>query len=725
MMLYACSWARPVCTGPGALLLVLWLPDLADRDPLQATTVAIPEIDQGTNPNHRREHGGQNTDHVYHRKTTDGTGTEGQQSNTHNQTGQVGVKNSGPGAIKTQAWRGAFRTGRGRVRLRTQSSCAGSDHHAQCCSRVLWLRAARCEHQPPWSHSALAERLACPLAAGSARHRAGPGPAPWGGRRGWPASPARGGQVQGDGVVGGGRRGVLVQFALDQVFGLELNIGGLKTETRSGAGSVLLKIRARRRNIVFLEQLFNMADQVGFKPDRGFGAGNLHSRRLTKQIGQGIDQADRQRDQDDDIFPEGITIHGISTTGAEMATPDRSPGSEALQRLDGAFRQNSRNGHALDQNFNRLVGQVGHFNGQVVVVNFADFAQQTTGSDDFVAFGQIEMQIVQGIQTRAGNFIGTLQMMQVATREMLASMAGAAGVQRAGVIAVAGIAYFDVAVTGKQPAIARIAGGHDAVKHIHTLADPFHQVFRCTHTHEIAGGMGGQFRSGVRQNAHHVFFGLAYGQAANGVALKADFGQASQGFVAQVFVHAALHNAKQGVGIGQLLEFLTRTAGPAQGHAHGSGRFIMRGGAVVNQVGRAFVEHHGNVGVQGILDLHGHFRGQEQALAGDGGGKFHPFFGNLAHAFQAEHLKTARIRQDGLVPLHEVVQALVLVHDLRARTQPQVEGVAQDDLRANLVQFVRHHGLDAAIRAYRHEDGGLHHTVVQGDLATASGAIGA
>src|SRR5690606_12842298 len=88
---------------------------------------------------------------------------------------------------------------------------------------------------------------------------------------------------------------------------------------------------------------------------------------------------------------------------------------------------------------------------------------------------QIEMQIVQGIQTRAGNFIGTLQMMQVATREMLASMAGAAGVQRAGVIAVAGIAYLDVAVTGKQPAIARIAGRHHAVEHVHTLADPFHQ----------------------------------------------------------------------------------------------------------------------------------------------------------------------------------------------------------------------------------------------------------
>jgi hypothetical protein len=65
-----------------------------------------------------------------------------------------------------------------------------------------------------------------------------------------------------------------------------------------------------------------------------------------------------------------------------------------------------------------------------------------------------------------------------------------------------------------------------------------------------------------------------------------------------------------------------------------------------------------------------------------------------------------------------------LFHDFRARAQPQVEGVAQHDLRADLFQFVRHHGLDAAIGAHRHEDGRLDHAVVQRDAAAAGAAVG-
>ena len=41
--------------------------------------------------------------------------------------------------------------------------------------------------------------------------------------------------------------------------------------------------------------------------------------------------------------------------------------------------------------------------------------------------------------------------------------------------------------------------------------------------------------------------------------------------------------------------------------------------------------------------------------------------------------------------------------DVRARPQPQVERVAEDDLRADLVQFGGRHRLDGAVRAYWHE----------------------
>src|SRR3546814_4208524 len=84
--------------------------------------------------------------------------------------------------------------------------------------------------------------------------------------------------------------------------------------------------------------------------------------------------------------------------------------------------------------------------------------------------GQVKMQIMQRIQARTRDFVGALQMMQVGPGEMAASVAGAGGIQRPGVVAVARIAYLDVAETREKPAIARIAVGNDALEHVHAPA---------------------------------------------------------------------------------------------------------------------------------------------------------------------------------------------------------------------------------------------------------------
>ncbi len=228
----------------------------------------------------------------------------------------------------------------------------------------------------------------------------------------------------------------------------------------------------------------------------------------------------------------------------------------------------------------------------------------------------------------------------------------------------------------------------------------------------------------MRQDAHHVFLGLAYRQPADRVAVKADVLQSGQGFVAQRLVHAALHDAKERVRVAQAVEFVARAAGPAQRHAHRAGRLFDGGGAAVDFIGRALVEHHDDVGVERTLDAHRFFRREEQARAVDGRGELDAFLGDLAHALQAEHLEAARIGQDGLVPLHEAMQAAMLFHDFGARAQPQVESVAQHDLRADFLELVRHHRLDAAVGAHRHEDGGLDHAVVQRDAAAAGAAVG-
>ncbi len=54
---------------------------------------------------------------------------------------------------------------------------------------------------------------------------------------------------------------------------------------------------------------------------------------------------------------------------------------------------------------------------------------------------------------------------------------------------------------------------------------------------------------------------------------------------------------------------------------------------------------------------------------------------------------------------------------IEAGPHPQVKGVAQYDLRAHVFKRLRHHALDRAIGADRHEDGGLHHAVVERQFA--------
>jgi hypothetical protein len=53
--------------------------------------------------------------------------------------------------------------------------------------------------------------------------------------------------------------------------------------------------------------------------------------------------------------------------------------------------------------------------------------------------------------------------------------------------------------------------------------------------------------------------------------------------------------------------------------------------------------------------------------------------------------------------MHEIVQVAVPADDLGAGPQHQVEGIAENDLRAALDEFLRRHRLDRAVGADRHE----------------------
>ena len=48
-----------------------------------------------------------------------------------------------------------------------------------------------------------------------------------------------------------------------------------------------------------------------------------------------------------------------------------------------------------------------------------------------------------------------------------------------------------------------------------------------------------------------------------------------------------------------------------------------------------------------------------------------------------------QVGKDWSFPLHNIVQIAVQFHDFLARAQPQVEGVAEDNLRASGFNFFR------------------------------------
>src|SRR5690606_5597948 len=71
-------------------------------DALQLAPGAIPEVDQGSHSDDGGEHGCQDADDVNDCETAYRTGSKSQQSQTHNERGQVGVENGAPCSLEAQ-----------------------------------------------------------------------------------------------------------------------------------------------------------------------------------------------------------------------------------------------------------------------------------------------------------------------------------------------------------------------------------------------------------------------------------------------------------------------------------------------------------------------------------------------------------------------------------------------------------------------------------------------
>ena len=180
------------------------------------------------------------------------------------------------------------------------------------------------------------------------------------------------------------------------------------------------------------------------------------------------------------------------------------------------------------------------------------------------------------------------------------------------------IAKLQIAKAGEHRTVARIACGHDAVKHVNALRHTLYQIFGCAHAHEVARLVGGQTMWRMRHDLQHLFFRFAHTHATNGITRKIHIDQLIERFLTQVFKHAALNNAKQSIGILEARKFVLAACGPAQTHLHRFASFCFCGEVAFGFVRRALIELHHNVRVQDGLNLHAHLGRHEKLVAVDG-----------------------------------------------------------------------------------------------------------
>ena len=251
------------------------------------------------------------------------------------------------------------------------------------------------------------------------------------------------------------------------------------------------------------------------------------------------------------------------------------------------------------------------------------------------------MQIVDGIESCSQNFIDLLQVVQICARKAAAGHAAAAGINRPQVVFVLGVADLYVAIAGKEPTVAGVARGHHAVEHVDAAADAFNQILGRSHAHQIARLFCGHFVHDGVHDLKHLFFRLAHGQAAHGIAMVADVGKARQRLLSEMRKHAALHNAKERIWIFQPVELIAAAARPAKRKPHGVCSLLFGCRTISDHVGRAFVKDHRDVGIKDALNLHGDFRRQKEFVAVDRRSKTHAFFGDLSQLPEAKNLKAA------------------------------------------------------------------------------------
>ena len=117
--------------------------------------------------------------------------------------------------------------------------------------------------------------------------------------------------------------------------------------------------------------------------------------------------------------------------------------------------------------------------------------------------------------------------------------------------------------------------------------------------------------------------------------------------------------------------------------------------AAIRRILRALIEGHADVRAQRNLHIHRVLGREEMAAAIEMRAEPHALIRNLAQLREAEDLKAAGVGEHGARPADEPMQSAHAPDRLVPRAQIEVIGVAENDLRAQRLNHVLRHSLDA------------------------------
>ena len=214
----------------------------------------------------------------------------------------------------------------------------------------------------------------------------------------------------------------------------------------------------------------------------------------------------------------------------------------------------------------------------------------------------------------------------------------------------------------------------------------------------------------------HQGLRLAHAEATDTVAGEVHRQQLFGAAFAQIIKQAALNNTEQRLVLSGMCSLAA---------CRPTGGFFQRGHHLLSgrRVRRTNIKSHGNIGTQILFNLHHLLRREEMLGAINVRTENYAVLANIPQFGQAEHLKTAAVGQNRLIPVHKFVQTAGLSHQLMARAHIKMIRIAQNNLRAHLIQFLGCHTFYGCLCANGHKNRCLNFAVCGFQLAQTSLAV--